>query len=95
MHKGFNADICCGMSDREDPLCDCNDHGTHCAGLVGSETSGYNLHTWLHSAKVFNWIGSASFSIILDAMNWAGETHVNNFNGTPGIVSMSLGGGFN
>lgn len=77
-----------------DPLCDCNKHGTHCAGLINSETAGYNLHTTLHSGKVFNWLGSASYAIILEAMEWAGETHTSLYKDSPGIVSMSLGGGY-
>ena len=53
MHKGLASDFCCG-SDNMNPLCDCNGHGTHCAGDVASETAGYNLHTTLHAVKVFN-----------------------------------------
>ena len=37
--------------------------------------------------------GSAMYSTILEAMDWTMEVHNKNHKGTPGIVSMSLGGG--
>jgi subtilisin family serine protease len=86
----FVSDICCETPT--DGLCDCNGHGTHCAGLVASEVAGYNQFTTLHSGKVFNWQGSSANSIILAAMDWAGEDWSKNFKKSPGIVSMSLGG---
>ena len=75
----------------DSPLTDENDHGTHCAGLIASPEAGYNTHATLHSAKVFDASGSASFEIILNAMNWTITQH-KNYPGTAGIVSMSLGG---
>ena len=39
-NKAFVSDNCCATS--YDALCDCNKHGTHCAGLVASEVAGYN-----------------------------------------------------
>lgn len=90
--KAFTSDYCC-ESDY-DALCDCNNHGTHCAGLVAAEIAGYNQFTTLHSAKVFNMYGSASWNTILEAMDWSMETHLRDYKNTPGIVSMSLGGGY-
>ena len=37
--------------------------------------------------------GSASYAIILEAMDWSMEVHNKLYSGTAGIVSMSLGGG--
>ncbi|MCP3686480.1 MAG: S8 family serine peptidase, partial [bacterium] len=91
-HKTFTSDIC--ACDKDGALCDCNGHGTHCAGLVASPNAGYNLNTTLHSGKVFNWMGSASYAIILESMEWVIEAHKKH-SGEAGIVSMSLGGGKN
>jgi len=91
-NKAFTSDYCCETS--YDALCDCNNHGTHCAGLVASEVAGYNQFTTLHAAKVFNMFGSASWNTILEAMDWTMEVHHRYHRNTPGIVSMSLGGGY-
>jgi len=91
-HKTFTTDICACKD--EGPLCDCGGHGTHCAGLVASPNAGYNVHTTLHSAKVFNYSGSASYATILEAMDWVIQAHKSHA-GELGVVSMSLGGGKN
>ena len=88
-HKSFTSDFCACRDDG--PLCDCNGHGTHCAGLVASPVAGYNPNTTLHAAKVFNSSGSASYATILSAMDWVIEAHKAH-SGELAIVSMSLGG---
>lgn len=93
-HKSFvKSDSCC-KSD-SDPLCDCGEHGTHCAGLVASVTAGYNLSTQLHSIKVFDKAGSSTYSIILQGMNQAITIKNKYFKNEATIVSMSLGGSVN
>lgn len=91
-HKAFTTDSC--VCNADGPLCDCGGHGTHCAGLVASPQAGYNINTTLHSAKVFNASGSASYATILNAMNWVIEAHKSHLDEVT-VVSMSLGGGKN
>ena len=94
-HKNFidHEDYC--SCTEQGPLCDCCQHGTHCAGLVASPEAGYNINTTLHSAKVFDQTGSASWATVLAAMDWVIEAHKKFNPKDAGIVSMSLGGGFN
>lgn len=91
-HTSFvDYDRCC---KEQGPLCDCAEHGTHCAGLIASPEAGYNLNTTLHSAKVFDQSGSTTYETILNAMEWVITAH-KKFNPTElGVVSMSLGGGY-
>ncbi len=90
-HKSFvDYDNCC--ENDSDPLCDCGEHGTHCAGLVASPFAGYNPNTTLHSLKVFDYSGSTTYEIILSAMNEAIELRNTYFADELTIVSMSLGG---
>ncbi len=91
-HKTFVSDIC--SCKNEGALCDCNGHGTHCAGLVGSPEAGYNPNTTLHSAKVFSASGSTTADIVLEAMNWAIEAKKTFHPNEVTVVSMSLGGGY-
>ena len=90
-HKSFTSDTC--ACKNEGPLCDCNSHGTHCAGLVASEEAGYNPNATLHSAKVFSSSGSTTGDIILQAMDWVIEAHKTFHPNELAVVSMSLGGG--
>jgi len=90
-HKSFvDFDVCCEYES--DPLCDCGEHGSHCAGLVASPLAGYNTSTTLHSLKVFDYTGSTTYEIILSAMDEAIELKNTYFPDELTIVSMSLGG---
>jgi subtilisin family serine protease len=67
---------------------DCNGHGTHCAGSVGSRSYGVATSASLYGIRVLSCLGFGSNSGILDGMNQIG------MNGQlPAVVSMSLGGG--
>jgi subtilisin family serine protease len=76
---------------------DCNNHGTHCAGLVGSKSYGVCKDANLFAVKVLDCEGSGSYSGILSGLEFIFKRHkqqlVSNPN-TKSIVSMSLGGGF-
>ena len=76
---------------------DCNSHGTHCAGLVGSKSYGVCKDAKLFAVKVLNCEGSGSYSGILGGLEFVYKRHQEQLKGNPNVksvMSMSLGGGF-
>jgi hypothetical protein len=76
---------------------DCNSHGTHCAGLVGSKSYGVCKDAKLFAVKVLNCEGSGSYSGILSGLDFVYKRHQEQLKRNPNvksIMSMSLGGGF-
>ncbi|XP_071480266.1 aqualysin-1-like [Diadema antillarum] len=67
---------------------DCNGHGTHCAGTVGSNTYGVATGVEIRGVKVLNCLGSGSNSGVI-----SGVDYVRKNAGSNSIASMSLGGG--
>merc|ERR1711945_46985 len=67
---------------------DCNDHGTHCGGTVGSDTYGVAKNVDIYGVRVLGCLGSGSFSGIIDGMDWVAANAR-----FPAVASMSLGGG--
>ncbi len=68
---------------------DCNGHGTHVAGTVGSSTYGVAKGVTLRAVRVLNCSGSGSTSGVIAGMNWVANNHV-----AKSVANMSLGGGF-
>ncbi len=68
---------------------DCNGHGTHVAGTVGSSTYGVAKAVRLRGVRVLNCSGSGSTSGIIAAVDWVRVNRVN-----PAVANMSLGGGY-
>jgi subtilisin family serine protease len=68
---------------------DCNGHGTHVAGTVGSNTWGVAKRVRLRGLRVLNCSGSGSTSGIISAVDWVRANRIN-----PAIANMSLGGGY-
>jgi len=68
---------------------DCNGHGTHVAGTVGSSTYGVAKGVSLRAVRVLNCSGSGSTSGVIAGMNWVANNHV-----AKSVANMSLGGGF-
>ncbi|MBZ9751271.1 S8 family peptidase [Deinococcus sp. HMF7604] len=68
---------------------DCNGHGTHVAGTIGSSTYGVAKGVKLVAVKVLNCQGSGAYSAIISGINWA----LNNKSG-PAVANLSIGGGF-
>jgi serine protease len=67
---------------------DCNGHGTHVAGTVGSSTWGVAKNVRLVAVRVLGCNGSGSDSGVVSGMNWVAQNHSG-----PSVANMSLGGG--
>jgi subtilisin family serine protease len=68
---------------------DCNGHGTHVAGTVGSSTYGVAKSAYLRAVRVLDCSGSGSTSGVIAGINWVATNHI-----SPSVANMSLGGGF-
>lgn len=69
---------------------DCNMHGTHCAGTVGSKTYGVSKLSKLIAVKVLNCEGSGSYSAVLAGLEFVINSH--KAGKSPSVINMSLGG---
>lgn len=84
------------FADDEDT--DCNSHGTHVAGIIGSKSFGVCVDANLHAIKVLNCRGSGTLSSVIQGIAFAYESHSTRTaeregNLTKSVVNMSLGGG--
>ncbi|HYW12189.1 MAG TPA: S8 family peptidase [Longimicrobium sp.] len=68
---------------------DCNGHGTHVAGTIGSTTYGVAKQVQLRSVRVFGCTGSGSTSAVLAAVDWVRLNRTN-----PAVANLSIGGAF-
>lgn len=78
---------------------DCNNHGTHVAGLVGSKDYGICVDAKLHAVKVLSCDGSGSLSGVIKGIEWVYNSHLTkakteSTKTVKSIINMSLGGGF-
>ncbi|XP_070560317.1 aqualysin-1-like [Ptychodera flava] len=69
---------------------DCNGHGTHVAGTIGSTTYGVAKNLHLYSVRVFDCTGTAPWSTIIEGINEVAERGT-----APAVVNLSLSGDFN
>lgn len=69
---------------------DCNSHGTHVAGTVGSKTYGVSKKVKLVAVKVLDCSGGGSFSGVLKGLEFVANSAKTSKR--PSIVNMSLGG---
>ncbi|MBB4636108.1 S8 family peptidase [Longimicrobium terrae] len=67
---------------------DCNGHGTHVAGTVGSSTYGVAKGVRLRAVRVLDCSGSGSISGIIAGVDWVRLNRTN-----PAVANLSLGGG--
>lgn len=72
------------------PNDDCNGHGTHVAGTVGSATYGVAKQVRLYGVKVLNCGGSGTWSGVIAGMDWVAVNAQR-----PAVANLSLGGGYN
>jgi subtilisin family serine protease len=68
---------------------DCNGHGTHVAGTVGSATYGVAKNVMLRGVKVLDCAGNGTSSGVLAGIDWVRANHIK-----PAVANMSLGGGY-
>ncbi len=66
---------------------DCNGHGTHVAGTVGSTTYGVAKDTRLVPVRVMGCDGKGTFAAFIYALIWI----YNNHTGAQSVITMSLG----
>jgi subtilisin family serine protease len=81
---GSGYDFIDNDSDPED----CNGHGTHVSGTIGSDTYGVAKNVTLHGVRVLDCSGSGSTSGVIAGIDWVTANHI-----TPAVANMSLGGG--
>lgn len=67
---------------------DCNGHGTHVAGTVGSTTWGVAKNVKLTAIRVLGCSGSGTNSGVIAGVDWVAANAVK-----PAVANMSLGGG--
>jgi subtilisin family serine protease len=65
---------------------DCNGHGTHVAGTVGSSTYGVAKNVTLHAVRVLNCSASGSISTIVAGIDYVTRNHV-----SPAVANISIG----
>jgi subtilisin family serine protease len=89
-HSDFGGRVGSGYSAINDGngTNDCQGHGTHVAGTVGSATYGVAKGVRLYPVRVLGCNGSGSNSGIIAGMDWVRANHTR-----PAVANMSLGGG--
>ncbi|CAB4810665.1 unannotated protein [freshwater metagenome] len=68
---------------------DCNGHGTHVAGTIGSNTYGVADGVTLVPVRVLDCAGSGTTSSVIAGIDWAINNHLA---GAPAVMNLSLGG---
>jgi subtilisin family serine protease len=66
---------------------DCNGHGTHVAGIIGSKTYGVAKNVNLWAVRTLDCSGSAPYSTVIAAVNWVRLNARK-----PAVANLSLGG---
>jgi subtilisin family serine protease len=67
---------------------DCDGHGTHVAGTIGSSTYGVAKSAQLRAVRVLNCLGNGTVSGVIAGIDWVTSNAVK-----PAVANMSLAGG--
>jgi serine protease len=88
-HQAFGGRAVSGFDaiDGGDAI-DCNGHGTHVAGTVGSSIYGVAKAVKLTAVRVLDCDGSGTISSVVSGIEWVTANHKK-----PAVANMSLGGG--
>lgn len=90
-HPQFQGRAKWGINTVDKVNTDCNKHGTHVAGSIGSSRYGVAKATNLVAVKVLDCNGGGSFSGVLKGIEFVVDSHKRS--GLPSVSNMSLGGG--
>jgi|FrelakmetLWP11LW_1041352.scaffolds.fasta_scaffold00008_5 hypothetical protein len=99
-HSQFGGRAVWGNNFVDSTDTDCNSHGTHVAGLIGSKDYGVCKDANLYAVKVLDCEGSGSLSGVIKGIEWVYKTHITKTKSKSlskkikSIINMSLGGGF-
>ncbi|GLW92918.1 S8 family peptidase [Actinokineospora globicatena] len=74
--------------DNDADASDCQGHGTHVAGTVGSKTYGVAKKVNLVAVRVLDCSGNGAYSVIIKGIDWVAQNAKK-----PAVANMSLGGG--
>jgi len=88
-HQEFGGRAVSGtdLVDKDSDATDCNGHGTHVAGTIGSNTYGVARNVKLIGVRVLDCEGSGQVSDVVAGIDWVAQNHV-----APSVANMSLGG---
>lgn len=90
-HEEFQGRASSGydLVDKDNDATDCNGHGTHVAGTIGSRNYGVAKKTNLVAVRVLDCQGSGSYAGVIAGVDWVTAHHQG-----PSVANMSLGGPF-
>ncbi len=91
-HPEFLGRVAPGYNvfDRSSNAFDCNGHGTHVAGILGSSTYGVAKGATIVPVKIFGCGDTTTLSAIIAGVDWATADHRP---GQPAVANLSLSGG--
>ena len=91
-HSNFGGRASSGYDfvDDDADASDCDGHGTHVAGTVGSATYGVAKSVSLVAVRVLDCFGSGTWEDVISGVNWVTADHGP---GELAVANMSLGGG--
>lgn len=98
-HPQFEGRAFWSQNFADDKDTDCNNHGTHVSGLIGSRDYGVCKNANLYAVKVLDCEGSGSLSGVIRGIEWVYKSHIQKQNiyskkVVKSVINMSLGGGF-
>lgn len=92
MHPEFEGRATWGANFIDNNNVDCWNHGTHCAGIVGSVSFGVAKRTAMIAVKVLDCNGQGPYSAFIAGLHWTIDHAQNNGFVGRAIINFSLGG---
>jgi subtilisin family serine protease len=86
-HPDFGGRAAVGYDATGGNGIDCNGHGTHVAGTVGSASYGVAKRVALRGVRVLNCAGSGTIADVIEGVDWVAANSPG-----PAVANMSLGG---